>query len=223
MSIDDNVSKEIMLDPVDFKLVLAKHYLDQILDNVPLDACWDHFLLESATESFLFYANLAIEILTKEINDEFQLTPEKKFNIYRIQRLLDPTIPRQNHILQIINSHFQKPSKEFPAAPYDYSRSSLWQLREIRNHVTHERIINRIAFRGTVMPENAFLLRFTIQRENSENGSTEITEQILLKNPKDYFSQLFSSLKVFRKQIRSNIAYKYESLQHENDLSFKLG
>lgn len=67
--LSDDTASKILTDLVDYKLVLAKYYLQKIDSSVPLNYDWKHFILEANCESFLFFSNLFKDLIqfTEEI------------------------------------------------------------------------------------------------------------------------------------------------------------
>lgn len=244
--LSDRESNDILLDPLDFKLVLAKYYLEKIDSITHLDYDWNHFVLESTAESFVFYANLAIEILAFQINNEFHLIPDDKYDtqmieensqthmwqegerhsgglffdrltIYNIKNALSTSDTRQKNILDIINKYFQRPQKT--STEWDLSNSKLWLLRELRNHIAHFQLFNRHAIAGG---PTYFLFRFKVKTPDRRNGTPGIKLGMIESNPQDYFSDLFHELITFVKEVRNIVPYKHQSLRHNNPINFEL-
>lgn len=253
--LDDKTSREILLDPVDFKMSIAKNYLNKIPECVPLDFDWNHFILEANCESFLFFANLAIENLAIKISEHFNLIPKSKYNtrrlvpnlqttgwkvndnflneqfaenttIFSVRDSLDLTNSNHKLIYDIIMKYFDRPRQT--ASDWDFSNSSLWQLRELRNHIAHSTLLNRMALRGTIESKTLYLFRFTLEKyrnENRQRNQPEIIGQkiaITTDSPKQYFTDLFKNLTKFVDEIRNAVSYNGISYQYRNTLDFEL-
>ena len=140
-SLDDKIIGKILDDRVDRRLVVSKYYLNKIIGKFNLDGGWDHFYFTTNLDSFAFFASNAIEIITREINNEFSLIQnENDVSIYKVNRELDSSIEKQNEIKQIISKYFQNP---YDGITMDYSNSSLWCLRELRNIIAHGKTLIR--------------------------------------------------------------------------------
>ena len=63
------------------------------------------------------------------------------FNIYKLRDKLDTTNSDQKSIFDLIMKYFDYPKPTVDG--WDFANSSLWQLRELRNHVAHQRALNR--------------------------------------------------------------------------------
>lgn len=249
--LEDKIASQILLDSVDHKLVLAKHYLEKMHTEVSLNYNWKHFVLEANTETFLFYVNLAIENLAYKINLKYELIPEEKFitkriikdnktdlwrindvtqggkffsnfDIYSIKNVLNESIKDQNEIKTLIDNNFSYPRKV--GLEWDLSRSYLWMLREMRNHITHSPIINRALIAGA--DTSSYLFRFTVERyKPTKNGNDEklgTKLSITIDNPYQFFSLLFTKLTEFVEEIRKIISYEHRSDQYKNHLKFEL-
>ena len=251
--LNDAIAREILLDPVDFKLVLAKYFLDRIPKKVPLDFDLTHFILEANCESFLFFSNLAIENLASKINQTWKLISGSKYDtkrvvedgsgfwvvndqyqeqspdgitIYSILKSLDHSNQQQKQVYDVIMKYFDVPKET--KSGWDFSKSTLWQLRELRNHIAHSQLLNRMGIRGTVEPRTLYLLRFILKKYSpptKSNNSTEtIGEKIAIttEHPFDYFSQLYDNLTEFVDEIRTIIPYSSMSTQYRNPPNFEL-
>ena len=252
-NLSDTVSKEILIDTVDFKLVLAKHVLERIPNQISSDFDWNHFVLESNVESFLFYSNLAIESLAMKIDETYNLQVLSTYNtkiisenqnhlwdqteinreqlregltIFKVRNLLNPAIADHARIQDIITRYFGDP--QLTSNGWDLSRSSLWQLRKLRNHVAHSQIMNRRIIAGNPRNRVLYLFRFTIEDYQSPDPSRNRPERIgenlaiTIDRPYDYFENLFDNLLNFIDEIRAIIQYSHMSSQHKNQLNFEL-
>jgi len=225
----DKLGRDILLDRVSYKLCLAKLFLSKIDIDVPLDYNKKHFALESNVESFLFYSNLAIENFVYNINIHFSdIIPRSKYSIHELERSssliknvnmvsgdgrwydglsiyslrkkLDTSITEQKIVQQIIDDYFSTP-KEVSSNQFDLTHSPLYVLRELRNFVAHNPIINRKAIRGSV---DLTLFRFLIDLEhyspaqprNNPPQPEKIGTKIALneERPQTYFQQFFDAL-----------------------------
>ena len=245
-NLDDPTAKEILLDRTDFKLTIAKKFLEKI-GSIPYSEGKKDFQLEFCAEGFLIFSNGVIEILADEINSKFNifeqrtfqisfdpyeenLTDDEKFTIsamkkgakkdkfapsftiYKLRENLISTDPVQKSISDLIMKYFDYPKPTITG--WDFSNSSLWQLRELRNHVAHQRALNRNYVAGSVQ-DVQYIFRFE---------PFPINFQIvrIVKNPQNYFSELFENLVKFRNEIRAIIPYAMPSDQYKNQLDFGL-
>ena len=226
----DDLGKAILTNPTDYKMCLARYHLLKIQDDVPLNFDKNHFVLEYNVESFLFYANLGIENIAFNINSQFNdIVPRAKYSIqtleyhtgsiknittvsgdgrwydrltiYSVRKALDPSIDEQKIVSDIIDNYFSKP-EEINSNQYDFTKSSLWVLRELRNYIAHNPILGRHLVRGSG-DITSFLLRVNYIYYEKEEPSRHQEEVIGTKlamienNPKAYFSKLYQSFITF--------------------------
>ena len=252
--LSDPLANAILLDAVDFKLVMARYYLQKIDSISHLNYDRNHFVLESNTESFLFFANLAIEVITFQITTALSFENPKEFlvqviknnkdnkelnsiseiieggrpklhdprmTIYDLRDKLDPTDSKQKALCQIIEKYFQYPKNK--GTEWDMACTSLWQLRELRNHIAHFQFLNR-----SVGEQTVFIFRFPLKEKrtvkNEKGDNVELPQKIALleDNPQRYFGNLFNELMKFVSEIREIVPYEHQSLYHKNQINFEL-
>ncbi len=136
-----------------------------------------------------------------------------KFNIYNLRDNLDLQNADQKKVHDLISKYFEYPKKI--GTNWDFSNSSLWQLRELRNHVSHQRALNRNYVIGTTRAVQ-YIFRF----RPDPNKNFEVTRVVNV--PKNYFSELYKDLVDFREGIRNIIPYSMPSSQYKNQLDFGL-
>lgn len=240
MNLNDETAKKIILDPTDFKLVLAKKFLEKTDFSVEFNLNKNQFNLELCSEAFLFFASSVTEILTNEINERFQIyqrqqyqmkslnlssfpdeTKYPDFTIYDIRDRLDQSIVDQKKVYDLIIKYFEIPTRI--GENWNTNNSSLWFLRELRNHVAHERILNKhynIIIGGDTESNANYLFRFRIEKpRNNDKGIFLVN---VVSNPKNFFQKIFDDLVEFRIEIRKIIPYTHESSQYNNQLDFGL-
>jgi len=247
MKLNDKIAKEALHDQADFKLIIAKKFLENIDTSVPYDFDVKHFQLEFFAEIFLLYSNMVIEILSYEINDKFKIFPLRnftidyvkdehenfdsedmrllnilnrgvkndkfypQFSIYKIREALDPLDPEQNQIGDLIDKFFTIPQNYVQG--WDFSKSSLWQLRELRNHVSHQRILDLHYVLGS---KAQYVFRFQPEKTSSEQVA------IIINDPQKFFSRVYDDLVEFKNNVRKIILHKRESFHYKTPLDFEL-
>lgn len=242
--LDNNKAKKILLDKTDYKLIIAKKFLQRIKPNVPLDFDKEHFELEYFSELFVLFAGSVLEILKQEINDKFNRYPRKKYKGYIIpveESLRETHFPeftleklikklksrgKQKQVKDILLKYFSKPRKT--RGQWDFSNSKLWQLWELRSHIAHERAFSRRAVRAVGYPDGdktSYLFRFIINKPRTTNTGISKPGYIVAivnDNPQEFFQDLFDSLIRCRDEIRAIIPEKYPSSYYKNPPDFGL-
>ncbi|MEX0861596.1 hypothetical protein [Nitrosopumilus sp.] len=247
ISFTNEDARKLMLDQVDFKMCLAKHFLLKIPSQVSLDFDIQHTKLESNVESFLFFSNSTIENLAFKINLFFEqpITSSKyvtktvestsspikntvgvnrsglwfdDITIYKLRNKLDSSVDEQNKVIQIINKYFSNPVEQ--TSQFDFTNSSLFLLRELRNFIAHNPIINRHAVRGTET-KTSLLFRIIFQKYSPEQPQKNVPEVIGTKiafiedNPNQFFNELYSKLDQFIDEIVSIVQYPHKTSYHK--------
>jgi len=242
---------DILCNLIDYKICITRYYLSKIREQVPLNFDKDHFALEANVESFLFFANSGIENIAFNINRHFSdVIPRAKYSIqtlersssstknvvtisgdgiwfdgltiYSLKKALDLSDKNQKAIGQIIDNYFSKPIEGYPNQ-YDFTKSSLWVLRELRNYVSHNPILGRHLVRGS-FDLTTFLLRVDYEYYEKEQPKNNLPEKIGTKfamiedRPHDYFEHLYQKLINFVDDICKVIpqicpTFHYKTLQ----------
>jgi len=254
VSFTNEDASKLMLDQVDFKMCLAKHFLLKIPSQVPLNFDIQHTKLESNVEFFLFFSNSAIENLAFKINLFFeQAVTSSKYvtktvestsspikdivdvnsgglwfddiTIYKLRKKLDSSIDDQNKVIQIINKYFSNPVDQ--QSKFDFTNSSLLLLRELRNFIAHNPIINRRAVRGSET-KTSLLFRIIFQKYSPAQPANNLPENIGTKiafiedNPNQFFKDLYSKLDQFIDEIISVVPYEHKTSFHKTMLNSEL-
>jgi hypothetical protein len=246
-TINDFQAKNMLHDRTDFKLSVAKKYLEKI-KSIPYSENVKDFQLEICAEGFLKFSNGVIEILTYEINEKFKifqyedyqveyisyeenLTDDESqmiyvmnkggkhdkflpnFNIYKLLSKLDHLNSDQKKIIDLIQKYFEYPIQS--KNNWDFTNSSLWQLKEIRNTAEHNPSLNRNYVIGS-RQDVQYIFRFNLN-DKSNNQIVRV-----VKNPQNYFKELFDKLVEFRNEIRLIIPHRMPSNEYKKQLDFAL-
>jgi len=245
--LNNSNAKEMLIDRTDFKLSIAKNLLEKI-GVIPYSEGLKDFQLELCAEGFLIFSSGVIEILADEINDKFQIFKQKNyqmqyiaydqnltddeertiltmnrggrtdkffpyFSIYNLRDKLDLTDLDQKNVFDLMTKYFEYPKPTIQG--WDFTNSSLWQLRELRNHVAHQRALHRNYVIGS-RQDVQYIFRF----EPIDTINFQIVR--VVKNPQNFFKELFDDLVEFRNEIRNIIPYRMPSDQYRNQLDFEL-
>lgn len=70
---------------------------------------------------------------------------------------------------------------------WNRDKSSVWEIRKLRNQITHGSILKQSGERGTVMPRDPITLHLT-------NNSTKTHEMDFIYNPKEYFMKSYNKV-----------------------------
>jgi hypothetical protein len=213
--ISDRIAKKVISDPLDFKLLVAKHFLRKIPNKIPTQDL-DYFLLEANVDMFLFFCSSAIDVIKREINEKFELfDKENVFYIHGIRKMLAYS-GVQKKIKGIIADYFTTPSHSTTVkSGWDVRRSSLWRLQILRNRVTHGHILSKT--------KNGKSLEFvyTVRQYKKQNNIPyDLKEQT--QNPREYFEEIFDDLCEFVKKTRKITQPKTQSNYHTKQLNFGL-
>lgn len=216
--LSDNVTEKILDDRVDRRLVVSKYYLDKILGSFNLDGGWGHFYFTTNLDSFAFFASNAIEIITREINDTFSLISDpNKVSIYSVKRRLNPNVETQNKINDIISNYFTNP---YDGTIMDYSNSSLWCLRELRNIIAHGKTLIRTVASGS--PNYGFIIPYPMLSRINNRWVTVDVDRVEIHDSDNYFTNMYNDLESFCDSIRYIIPKNYHNYQHKNPIDFEL-
>ncbi len=222
--IPDDVTRDIICDPIDYRLTIARHFLGKITPSIPKENSFEHFLLEANIDAFLFFSSSVIDMIKVEINDRFDLFDKKNvFYIHGIRKKLGNS-GIQKQVKDTIAKYFSVPTHErlsLEAIPihiktdqgyFDATNSTLWELQILRNKVTHGKILN--------ITDHKTTLDFTIRGFKGLKNPPKY--QVIIENPKEYFVQMFDNLICFVKQIRLLNPQKTQSFHHTEQFDFKL-
>jgi len=191
-------AKKHSSEPVTFKLFMARHFLEKIPKKMP-ESDIGRMTLEANIDSFLFFASSVIDVIKREINDEFELfDKENVFYIHGLRKHLSDS-GKQKKVKKIISSYFTTPSKKRENT-WDTKQSSLWRLQILRNKVTHGHILK---------PRNIDALCITYSvSQYRKIGDTNFVFEENAKNPHAYFAQIFADLHDFVKKTHGVIPTK---------------
>jgi len=222
--IPDDITRDIICDPIDNRLTIAKHFLGKITPSIPKENSFEHFLLEVNIDAFLFFSSSVIDMIKVEINDRFDLfDKENVFYIHGIRKKLGNS-GIQKQVKDTIAKYLSVPTHErlcFEARSrhiktdqghFDATNSTLWELQILRNKVTHGKILN--------ITDHKITLDFTIRGFKELKNPPKY--QVTIENPKEYFGQMFNNLTCFVKQIRLLNPQKTQSFHHTEQFDFKL-
>ena len=193
----DDVKKH-SADPATFKISMAMHFLEKIPKRMP-ESDIGRMTLEANIDSFLFFASSVIDVIKREINDEFGLfDKENVFYIHGIRKHLSDS-GKQKKIKKIISHYFTAPSKKNEI--WDKKQSSLWRLQILRNKVTHGHILKS--------RDNVLSITYAVAQYRKNGDSTFLFDESV-KNPHVYFAQIFGDLSDFVKKTRTIIPPKHK-------------
>lgn len=222
--IPDDVFRDIICDPIDCRLVIARHFLDKITPSIPKENGSEHFLLEVNIDAFLFFSSSVIDMIKIELNNRFDLfDKENVFYIHGIRKKLG-NAGIQGQVKDVIAKYFSIPTREqldlntksrrinTDHGYFDAANSTLWELQVLRNKVTHGKILN--------IKDSKITLDFIIRDPKGPKNSPKY--QVVVENPREYFLQIFNSLTCFVEQVRLLNPQKTQSLHHAAQLDFKL-
>lgn len=220
--IPDDIIQDIIYDQIDCRLVIAKNFLGRITPSIPKENSFEHFLLETNVDAFLFFSSSVIDMIKVEINNKFSLfDKENVFYIHGIRKRLDNS-GIQKQIKDIIAKYFSVPTChehaetesgliKSEAGYFDTTSSTLWELQTLRNKAVHGKILNII--------DHKVSIDFTIRDSGRQKNSKYI---VTVENPNEYFLQIFNNLSSFVRQIRLLNPQKAQSFHHTERFDFKL-
>ncbi|MBM2852911.1 MAG: hypothetical protein HW420_1458 [Candidatus Nitrosotenuis sp.] len=224
--IPDDTLRDIICDPVDYKLTIAGHFLGKITSSIPKEGSFEYFLLETNINAFLFFSSSVIDIIKVEINNRFDLfDKENVFYIHGIRKKLGNS-GIQKQVKDIIVKYFSVPTYheqlDFDTKSdriiktkqgyFDATESVLWELQILRNKATHGKILN--------IADHKVSLDFTVRGLKGQEKPSKY--QITTENPNEYFLHIFENLAYFVKQIRLLNPQKTQSFHHVEQLDFRL-
>lgn len=191
-----DIKKQLSQDPALFKIALAKHFLSKIPTKIP-QSTHDCLVLEANIDSFLFFAASVIDVIKREINEEFDIfDKENVFYIHGIRKHLGNS-GKQKTVKKIIENYFTTPTKS--KNRWNVKQSSLWKLQILRNKVTHGHVLKLI-------DKKTIKLTYMIKQYKQLGEPFEFDD--LVQNPREYFARIFDDLEEFvaktRKAIRKN-------------------
>ncbi|HEY8109786.1 MAG TPA: hypothetical protein VIG05_02840 [Candidatus Nitrosotenuis sp.] len=222
--IPDDITRDIICDPIDYRLTIAKHFLGKITSSIPKENSFEHFLLEANIDAFLFFSSSVIDMIKVEINDRFNLFDrENVFYIHGIRKNLGNS-GIQKQVKDAIAEYFSVPTHEQldrGAKPrciktdqgyFDATNSTLWELQVLRNKAAHGKILN--------IADHKIIFDFIIRDPKGPENLPKY--QVTVENPEEYFLQIFNNLMCFVKQIRLLNPQKTQSSHHTKQLDFRL-
>ncbi len=199
----DDIARQMVSDPVQFKIAMARYFLDKIPKKIP-ESYRDHMALEANIDSFLFFASSVIDVIKREINEKFELfDKDNVFYIHGLRKQLADS-GKQKMVKKIIADYFTTPSRKQDAkSSLNKKQSSLWRLQILRNQVTHGHILKSKV--GKTLK-----ITYTVRQYKQRSESSFEFEEIV-QNPKKYFGQIFEDLTDFVKKTRKIILPKTKS------------
>lgn len=172
-------------NPVQLKIIMAKHLLDMIPSRIPKSES-AQMKLEVDAEIFLFFSSSMIEIIKRQINDKFEIFDKKNiFYIHGVRKNLANTGVQKKVKAQIAN-YFTTPYQT--KSRINVSKSSLWRLQALKNQAMHGNVIT--------IRNNTAIFSYTIR-----DGKKSHTFEQKSQNPRKYFGQIFCDLVQFRAEI----------------------
>jgi hypothetical protein len=196
----DDVARRLISDPVNFKISMAKHFLEKIPKKMP-ESNLKRMALEADIDSFLFFASSVIDVIKREINEEFELfDKENVFYIHGLRKKLADT-GKQKKVKKIIADYFTTPTKKKnPRSEPNTRQSGLWRLQVLRNKVTHGHILKS-------KDRESLKILYAVRQYKSRDEPPFYFEEDV-KNPQKYFGLIFSDLRDFAKKTRRVILPK---------------
>lgn len=175
--------------PIKARILSARKFLAKIPDKTP----WSYSECQKIEENvcaFLFFSSSVIEMIKRQINDEFEIFDrENVFYIHGIRKKLkDSGI--QGKIKQTIANHFSTPYTN--GTKTNTVKSKMWILQALRNQAMHGNTI-RIQI-------GKIIFSFTIRE--SKTGFVQTT-----KNPQRYFGAILEDLIEFVQQTQKSLKH----------------
>jgi hypothetical protein len=195
--ISAKVARTFVDDPLSFKLVIAKRFLDMVPNNLPQKKS-ELLHLEANADAFVFFCASVIDVIKRQINDEFELfDKDNVFYIHGIRKKLQDS-GSQKKIKQIIANYFTTPAliRKNDKSVLNATQSSLWRLQILRNQVAHGHIVK------TNGKELVFV--YTIH-EYKKHNKKPYTLKESTQNPRKYLVTIFDDLCDFVTKIRRNL------------------
>lgn len=200
--ISDDAVLDIMRNQIDCRLVVAKDFLDRITQSIPKESSFEHLLLETNVDAFLFFASSVIDMIKVEINNRFNLfDSENVFYIHGIRKKLGSS-GIQKQTKDVIAEYFSAPTGDGQTDTkprhvktdigyFDATRSTLWELQALRNKAVHGKTLSIADHKASV--------EFTIRGAGTQKNPKYT---VTIENPNEYFLQIFNNLTSFVRQIR---------------------
>lgn len=175
-----------MIYPINSRILTAKQFLAKIPDKMPTSST-DHQKTEENVYAFLFFSSSIIEMIKRQINDEFEIfDKENVFYIHGIRKKLkDSGIEKK--IKQTIADHFTTP--QVIGTKTNTIKSKLWILQTLRNQAMYQDMIQ--------VQNGRIVFSFTIHESERKTKFTQTT-----KNPHRYFGALLKDLIEFVQQTQ---------------------
>jgi len=240
--LDDKLATKILQDTSDMKLIIARKYLNEINNPAQWSFNRKYFLTQYYAESFFHYAYSVIEIIQHDIEENLRFIPLVKSRLCFVygngtekSTFQDEKYPEyyiKDFIKKLKNSKNKKANKLYPifikyfSPPrkinnkWDFSKSKLWMLREIRNHVAHQPILSHHANIVVGGGSSAIWFAFRFKLVKSKRTKKEFEIAVLHNRPRDFFEDLFTNLIKFRYEVRKIIPKKNPSFRYKNPPNF---
>lgn len=224
----DKKAKRLQYDFTDLKMSIARKYLNKIKNPAQWKLNKKRLRTQIFAEGFFHNSYSAIEIIMHQIEEELKIIPLNKYDIeiigdriwknqdnypqYRLQDFMK-SLKNSNHkkaqkLYPIFEKYFSKPIKN-TNDQWDFSKSKLWILREIRNSLAHSPSLSEhanITVGSTRSHSITFAFRLNMRKPNGNKNGLEVV--IAENNPRQFFEDLFSNLEYFRKDIRKILPRK---------------
>ncbi|MGI0027827.1 MAG: hypothetical protein ACREAD_08320 [Nitrosopumilaceae archaeon] len=224
--ISDKDAEVLLRDHAKYKLFVAESILGEIKSPIPSRPNYDTLILETYVESFLFFIVSVQDILLREINRKYRLV-DKKVNPYSILKKLNVNDQKQDNIKKILEKYFSIPyrtTKQLDKKSYEdillqgfitettymYDKDDnyyqtywyrentrLWELRQLRNQVSHERIMSTNTYVGS-KNDVVFVLKLVDEVKDT-------LDFIEIAQPYDYLTSSLDQTKQFLYEIRQII------------------
>lgn len=173
-----------MTYPIKARITSARRFLAKIPDSTPKTNTERQKLVENSG-AFLFFASSIIEIIKRQINDEFEIfDKENVFYIHGIRKKLENS-GTQGKIKQTIANNFTAP--QIIGTKTNTAKSKLWILQTLRNQAMHHDVIQ--------IQNDRIVFSFTIHESKTKFIQTT-------KNPQKYFGDILDDLMEFVQQTQ---------------------
>jgi hypothetical protein len=195
--ISAKVAKTFIDDPLSFKLVIAKRFLNMIPNKLPQKKS-ELLHLEANIDAFVFFSASVIDVIKRQINDEFELfDKDNVFYIHGIRKKLADS-GNQKKIKQIIANYFTIPAliRKNGRTILDATQSSLWRLQVLRNQAAHGHIIK--------MNGKEIIFVYTVHEYKNHNKKPYALKEPT-RNPRKYLDVIFDDLCEFATKIHRNL------------------
>lgn len=173
-----------MIYPIDSRILAAKKFLAKIPDKTPMNGT-DHQKTEESVYAFLFFSSSIIEMIKRQINDEFEIFDKKNvFYIHGIRKKLKDS-GFEGKVKQTIADHFTTP--QVIGTKTNTTKSKLWILQTLRNQAMYHNMIQ--------VQNGRIVFSFTIHESKTKFIQTT-------KNPRRYFTAILGDLIEFVQQTQ---------------------